>query len=440
METSLKPEDFAEQATARFGLMPNLFRAAAAAPGPMEGLWAFAQSAYLDSPLPSLFKERLFVYLSRFCPARYPIVRHSGFLLGNEHGHAAGDPGAAPERLADVMALLSRPLSEGGEREEALARLEASRAPGKIPAPRSERENDLFTALALVFLDPAHSERARSALTQAVGEKNFELLIAFLAFIRAVHFRAETHPELAFEPDMAALIAENGELAHLLLDGSEEAEQARGFSDIATRKRDDEHRKFLENELNHRVKNTLASVQSIATQTLGGATENADLVWRFESRLMALAKAHNLLSRRHWRGAALHELLTLEMEPFGGGERLNLAGDDVQLTPKVALALAMAFHELATNALQYGALSNREGKIEVNAQSRGGGPRRLYLTWRESDGPKVNVPSHRGFGRRLLGAGLAHELAGDVRLEWSAPGVTCTMNIPLDSEVTRNGD
>jgi two-component sensor histidine kinase len=208
--------------------------------------------------------------------------------------------------------------------------------------------------------------------------------------------------------------------------------------DISARKRVEAHRKLLLNELNHRVKNTLATVQSIAMQTLGGAPESAELVWRFESRLMALAKAHSLLTRRHWRGAALKELLAQELEPFGGETRARfaIAGDDVELEPKAALALAMAFHELATNAVKYGALSGSEGKIRIVSEVRAGdGGRVLRLTWTESDGPEVAQPMHRGFGTRLVRSGLAHELQGEVRLDYQPAGLVCTMRIPLASEV-----
>src|ERR1700719_599680 len=126
----------------RFGVLPNFFCSASAAPGLIERLWDFAQSAYLDNPLPSLFKERLFVHLSRFCPVRYCIVRHLGFLTG--FGRPAGDPAAAPQTVEQGMALLRRPVPDAAAIEEALTRLERYPAPVAIPAPETRLEADLF--------------------------------------------------------------------------------------------------------------------------------------------------------------------------------------------------------------------------------------------------------------------------------------------------------
>jgi len=120
----------AQEVEARFGLMPNFFCTVTAAPGLIDELWTFAKSAYLDSPLPSLFKERLFIYLSRFCAVRYCIVRHVGFLIGE--GRPAGDALALPETIEQVIALLSRPADCAKTLEQALARLEALSGPANI--------------------------------------------------------------------------------------------------------------------------------------------------------------------------------------------------------------------------------------------------------------------------------------------------------------------
>src|SRR5262244_3728733 len=127
---------YAQEVVARFGLLPNFFCTATAAPGLIDELWAFAKSAYLDSPLPSLFKERLFVYLSRFCAVRYCIVRHVGFLIGE--GCPAGDTTAVPETIEQVIELLTRPARCARALEQALARLEALIGPANIPTPRTE--------------------------------------------------------------------------------------------------------------------------------------------------------------------------------------------------------------------------------------------------------------------------------------------------------------
>src|SRR5580704_9455086 len=123
--------DFPAEVRSRFGVLPNFFRTAASAPGLIEELWGFAKSAYLDSPLPSLFKERLFVQLSRFCDIRYCIVRHVGFLVGE--GRPAGDASVLPESIAQAIALLSRPVPDGKRLDNSLVLLERLPSPVAIP-------------------------------------------------------------------------------------------------------------------------------------------------------------------------------------------------------------------------------------------------------------------------------------------------------------------
>jgi hypothetical protein len=195
---------FRREVTDRFGVLPNFFCSADAAPGLAEELWKFAKSAYLDSPLPSLFKERLFVHLSRFCEVRYCIVRHVGFLIGQ--GRPAGDAGAASETVDQVIEMLRRPLPEGPAFMEVLERLERVSLNGRLPEPRSECETDLFDALTIMFLAPRDAAHARRALRAAVGDATFELLVAYLAFIRTAHYWTEMHPELTCEPDMVEIL------------------------------------------------------------------------------------------------------------------------------------------------------------------------------------------------------------------------------------------
>ncbi len=209
----------------RFGVLPNFFCSADAAPGLIEELWKFAKSAYLDSPLPSLFKERLFVHLSRFCETRYCIVRHVGFLIGQ--GRPAGDADARPETVEQVIEMLRRPVPEGPAIAKILERLERVSLGGRLPEPRTESEADLFDALTILFLSPRHSVRASAAVRTAVGDTTFELLVAYLAFIRTAHYWTEMHPELTYEPDMADILRGHGALADLLLDTSE-AERMQG--------------------------------------------------------------------------------------------------------------------------------------------------------------------------------------------------------------------
>ncbi len=210
---------FEREVCSCFGVMPNFFCSASAAPGLIEELWAFAKSAYLDSPLPSLFKERLFVHLSRFCEVRYCIVRHVGFLIGE--GRPAGDPKVRPGTVKEVITLLQRPMPDGNALAAAFARLESYEAAKDIPAPGTQAEYDLFDALTVMFIEPRRWERAGEAVRRAVGDGTFEILIAFLAFVRTAHFWTETHPELSIEPDMLLVLEKHEGLARLLLDPSD---------------------------------------------------------------------------------------------------------------------------------------------------------------------------------------------------------------------------
>ena len=210
---------FADEVASRFGVLPNFFASAPAAEGLVQELWKFAKSGYLDSPLPSLFKERLFVHLSRFCEVRYCIVRHVGFLIGQ--GHAAGDASVLPQTVEEVLKLLQKPLPDGDQLAQCFSRLEAEQPTSNMPGPDTQLEGDLFDALTVIFIEPRQSERARGAVTHAVGESRFEILTAFLAFVRTAHFWTETHPTLAYEPDMLAVMAKEAGLARVLLNVTE---------------------------------------------------------------------------------------------------------------------------------------------------------------------------------------------------------------------------
>ncbi len=204
--------------------------------------------------------------------------------------------------------------------------------------------------------------------------------------------------------------------------------------DITERKRWEEHLQLLIHELNHRVKNTLATVQSIAFQTLRNATTAEEAREAMEARLFALSRAHNVLTKENWEGAELGEIVAQAMEPYEGygTDRLHWRGPQVRLSPRMALALAMALQELATNAVKYGALSNTTGEIRIvwNVDANTS-PARLHLQWEETGGPPVEVPTRRGFGTRLIERSLAHELDGDVRIGFARAGVTCTVDAPL---------
>jgi two-component sensor histidine kinase len=195
-----------------------------------------------------------------------------------------------------------------------------------------------------------------------------------------------------------------------------------------------EHRKLLLDELNHRVKNTLAAVQSIARQTSRSALTPEAFAISFEGRLFALSHTHDLLTRGNWESAPLVELARAELAPYGHG-RAVIDGPAVWLPPQDAVALGMAFHELATNAAKYGALSVAGGHVRVEWSIVDVcGKLWLRVVWEEAGGPPAAPPMRRGFGTRLLGSGLANQLDGKVTLEFPPAGACCVIEFPLASK------
>ena len=197
------------------------------------------------------------------------------------------------------------------------------------------------------------------------------------------------------------------------------------------RRQADEHRQLLLDELNHRVRNTLTSVQAIVMQTLRGKAE-PEVAGALQARLMALSRAHDVLTREHWQGADLSDIVMQATAPYrGDGSRIRFEGPSIRLLPKSALALAMALHELCTNAVKYGALKDDQGQVSVKWQitSTSGAPR-LRLAWEESGGPAVQGTRKQGFGSRLLRS-LAEDLDARVELHYPLTGVVCTIDAAL---------
>lgn len=197
--------------------------------------------------------------------------------------------------------------------------------------------------------------------------------------------------------------------------------------DISERKRSDVQRQLLINELNHRVKNTLATVQSIALQTLRGAASTAEARDALSDRLVALAKVHDVLTRESWEGADLRDIVANATEPHGGAERFSLDGPPVWLSPALSLSLSLALHELATNAAKYGALSHEGGRVTIAWQVA---EARLTLRWAESDGPPVKPPTREGFGSRLIRS-LSAEIGATATVDYAPQGVICVIEAPL---------
>ena len=199
----------------RFGLAPNFFMSAPTRRRLSRSFGTSPRRAYLDNPIPSLFKERLFVFLSRFCQVRYCIVRHCGFLVG--YGHASGDALAAPQTIEQALKLLKVPPPWRRQLDPIYERLAAFKLPIDWPEPGSDVEDCIFAASALIFVDPSKSERAQQTLRQALGGKRLEYLLALLTFIRAAHYWTMVHPGLEIEDDVREMMSAHKELASLLL-------------------------------------------------------------------------------------------------------------------------------------------------------------------------------------------------------------------------------
>lgn len=215
-------------------------------------------------------------------------------------------------------------------------------------------------------------------------------------------------------------------------------DNARLFADaqreIQERRAAEKHRQLLINELNHRVKNTLATVQSIVAQTMRKSPTAVDVRSRLDARLVALSEVHDLLTRENWDGTTLRDVVNLALHPYRseGQDRFTIEGPVVTLAPKTALAVAMALHELVTNAIKYGALSVPAGQVKIEWRvTSAGDEERFLFRWVEENGPPVPAPSHRGFGSRMIETALGVELSGTVQLHFRPTGLICEIDAPL---------
>jgi len=217
---STTASDLQRRVNERFGVLPNFFRLSPETPGITEKVWGFAQAAYLDNPLPSVFKERLFVHLSRFCAVRYCIARHTGFLIGL--GRPAGDKDARAESVVEVVRLLRRPIPRGPELKSRLSFCSKCPAPlNEMPTADTQMEDGLFSLASHVFLQTADAPECLEALERLLGTVRLQYLLLFLAFVRVAHYWTKVHPEIQFEDDIKQLLATHEALASCIMDDPE---------------------------------------------------------------------------------------------------------------------------------------------------------------------------------------------------------------------------
>jgi PAS domain S-box-containing protein len=204
--------------------------------------------------------------------------------------------------------------------------------------------------------------------------------------------------------------------------------------DISERKEAETRQIGLVNELNHRVKNTLATVQSLAAQTMRGSAVGEEVRAAFEARLLALSRTHDQLTRAGWQATDLASILEVTLAPYrnGSGSRIRLGDGPVRLPPQAALTLAMVFHELAANAAKYGSLAAPDGALDVTwTVAEEDGTPRLRFEWQESGGPEVEAPKRSGFGMKLAERSVTRALRGSLDIAFDPRGVRCRMDIPL---------
>lgn len=314
------------------------------------------------------------------------------------------------------------------------------------------------TRMAMVFTDASESQNpiifaneSLLALTgytreEVLGQK-FNFLIAHGTDTEAID--AEFEDESDSYPDTLCRRKDGTEFwAGLFInpvrdEGGKIVQHFTSLVDLTKHKDEQLQSKMLIEELNHRVKNTLSTVQSIVWQALRTVSDPKLIREAIESRLLALSRSHDLLTRENWKTASLYDVVLDAMEPFGVADgranRIVIRGKNVRFPPKAALALGIAFNELATNAVKYGSLSNSEGSILIEwtgePSPKGN---RLILRWQEIGGPRVTPPSRKGFGSRMIEEGLAHELEGKAHLDYTPGGLVCTIDLP-SPEVTHNG-
>jgi two-component sensor histidine kinase len=198
----------------------------------------------------------------------------------------------------------------------------------------------------------------------------------------------------------------------------------------AERQRAEDNLRLLVAELSHRVKNTLATVLSIAQQTIRGSSTLKDFEPTFIGRVIALSEAHGLLFKTHWTATQLGDIVDRTFAPLGraAGIDYTASGKPVLLNPRATLTLSMVLHELAANAIKYGAFCQRGGRVDISWSRKGD---LVRLVWQESGGPPVSPPTRQGFGTRLLERSASYELGGKVELRFLPEGVRCELEFPL---------
>lgn len=390
-------------------------------------LWRFAKSAYLDTPIPTLFKERLFVYLSRFCEVRYCITRHTGFLLGL--GRSAGDRDAPVMTIDQVVRLLRRPIPTEERAGQALARLEALAEPIEWPSPETSHDDDLLTAATVLFLHPARADRAKRALRVALDGEKFELLLGFLTFIRSAHYWTLMHPEITLEDDVKALLREHEELARLLLEDAEAGHCEMGerlFEELEALRDLDERQELkkaklaleeswrqkdlLIKEVDHRIKNNLQIVSSLLHLQARTAGAAANQFHSAAARVGAVAAIHQQLHNFDDVGTVVLDRYVIDLckeiaTASASSEQARsivVDADPLTISTDIAVPLALIMNELVTNAIQHSRPVGKGGLVRVVLKTA---PDSFSISVCDpGDGPNDHAAQTSGLGTQIVEA------------------------------------
>ena len=288
---------------------------------------------------------------------------------------------------------------------------------------------------------PLEVKKMIAELQEMLGEGTLRIIPADISKLLATIPSAKTPhhagPAVSKSHINELLTAENDSLRLLLEQAGIDAQVLLAQAGIDAREREtaDKLQKLILEELHHRIKNTLATVSAIASQSLRTATSLEHGQHAIEGRLVALGRAHDLLLQARWASADLAHTIRSATEPYDseGSGRFSISGPDIKITSAAVIGLAMTLNELCTNTTKFGALSVPAGSVDV-AWKIDEGKRRLQLTWTEKGGPSVYAPSRQSFGTRLMGA-LGQQLKGEVRLAYELTGFIYTMDVPMTSLV-----